>query len=191
VQIRRFSVEGPVLFVPRVFGDHRGFFLETFRQDLFEREAGPAAFVQDNHSFSAKRGTLRGLHYQKAPMAQGKLVRVTRGAVLDVAVDIRPGSPSYGRSIAVELLALDPAMLWIPPGFLHGFCTLVDDTDFLYKVTQYYSAADDGAVIWNDPDLDIAWPFPAAELTISDKDRAAPRLRDLPADIGGETSSGH
>lgn len=191
MKVTGFDIEGPLLFGPRIFPDERGFFLESFRKDVFEREAGRHEFVQDNHSFSARRGTLRGLHFQKSPTAQGKLVRVARGAVFDVAVDVRAGSANFGRWVGVELTAANHGIFWIPPGFLHGFCTLTDDTDFLYKVTQYYSAADDGAVIWNDPDLAITWPIAPEELTISAKDVGAPRLKDLPAGIWDEKKAAH
>ncbi len=180
MEIRALEIEGPLLLTPSRNGDGRGFFSEVFRLDKFEAAAGAVSFVQDNHSRSAARGTLRGLHYQAPPQAQGKLVRVARGAVYDVAVDIRPASPSYGRHIGVELSAENWHQLWIPPGFLHGFCTLTEDVEFLYKVTAYYSPEHDGAVAFDDPDLGIAWPFARDRLTLSGKDRAAPRLRDLP-----------
>ncbi len=180
VEFHPLAIEGPVLIVPRRLGDARGLFCETFRADLFAAAIGPMTFVQDNHAVSAAKGTLRGLHVQAPPMAQGKLVRVIRGAVLDVAVDIRRDSPGYGRHVAVELSARNWHQLWVPPGFLHGYCTLEPETELLYKVTQPYSPAHDGAVAWNDPDLAIAWPFPEAELVLSGKDRQAPRLRDLP-----------
>jgi len=180
MRIERFEIEGPLLFFPKRHGDERGFFVETFRQDVFEREAGVYRFVQDNHSFSARKGTLRGLHYQAPPAAQGKLVRVTCGAVFDVAVDIRHGSPTFGRHVAVTIDAGEGQVFWIPPGFLHGFCTLGENTDFLYKVTDYYSPEHDGSVCWNDPDLAIEWPSAVDEATLSGKDRVAPRLRDLP-----------
>lgn len=181
MNIQQLDIEGPLLVSLRKHGDERGFFSEVFRKDVFEAAAGPLEFVQDNHSRSATKGTLRGLHYQAPPMAQGKLVRVTRGAVLDVAVDIRRDSPHYGRHVAVELSEANWQALWVPPGFLHGFCTLTDDVEFLYKVTAYYSPAHDGSVAWNDPDLAIEWPFAEAMLTLSAKDRAAPLLRDIPA----------
>jgi dTDP-4-dehydrorhamnose 3,5-epimerase len=180
VEIQHFDIEGPILFLPRRHGDSRGFFSEVFRQDVFEAHAGPTTFVQDNHSRSATKGTLRGLHYQAPPATQGKLVRVTRGAVLDVAVDIRKSSKTYGQHVAVELTAENWQQLWVPGGFLHGFCTLTDDVEFLYKVTAYYSPEHDGAVAWNDPDIGIRWPFAETGMTLSPKDRAAPRLRDLP-----------
>lgn len=179
MQIQRFTIEGPVLFKPKRWGDERGFFAEVFRQDIFDREVGPRVFVQDNHSTSRVKGTLRGLHYQRPPMAQGKLVRVTRGAALDVIVDARVGSPSYGQHLAVELSEDNGEVFWVPEGFLHGFCTLTDHVDFLYKVTAFYSQPHDGAVRWDDPDLAIQWPFPAEGLTLSAKDMAAPAFRDL------------
>lgn len=180
MDIRQLEIEGVLLITPARHGDERGFFSEVFRMDKFEAAAGPVTFVQDNHSRSAAKGTLRGLHYQSPPAAQGKLVRVTRGAVIDVAVDIRHGSPTFGKHVAVELSAENWQQLWVPPGFLHGFCTLTDDVEFLYKVTSYYSPANDGAVVFNDPDIGIKWPFPDDQLTLSAKDKAAPRLRDLP-----------
>lgn len=180
MEIRTFDIAGPLLIVPKRHGDARGFFSEVFRRDVFEAHAGPVALVQDNHSFSALRGTLRGLHFQAPPFAQGKLVRVTRGAVLDVAVDIRRASPTFGRHIAVELTEDNWQQLWVPPGFLHGFCTLVDNTEFLYKVSSYYSAEHDGCVAWNDPEIGIKWPFAESELTLSDKDRRARTLNELP-----------
>jgi dTDP-4-dehydrorhamnose 3,5-epimerase len=179
MQAQRLPIDGPVLFTPKRWGDERGFFAEVYRQDVFEREVGTRTFVQDNHSTSSEKGTLRGMHFQKNPMAQGKLVRVTSGAVLDVIVDIRASSPTYGQHLAVELTEENGQVLWVPEGFLHGFCTLTDHVSFLYKVTAFYSAAHDGAVRWNDPDLDLRWPFPVEALTLSPKDRAAPLLRDL------------
>lgn len=181
MEFRRFDIEGPVLITPKRHGDARGIFSEVFRQDLFSREIGDFAFVQDNHSRSEKRGTLRGLHFQAPPSEQGKLVRVTRGAVFDVAIDIRRASPSYGRHVAVELSAENWAQLWVPPGFLHGFLTLTADTEFLYKVTAPYDAAREGAIRWDDPDLAIAWPLGKEAITLSPRDAAAPAFRDLPA----------
>jgi len=180
LKVESFDIDGPLLLVPARHGDARGFFSEVFRQDKFDALVGPTQFVQDNHSRSMTRGVIRGLHYQAPPFAQGKLVRVTRGAVLDVLVDIRHGSPTFGRHIAVELSEENGAQLWAPPGFLHGFCTLSDDTEFLYKVTAYYSPAHDGAVAYDDPDIAISWPADLLPAQVSDKDRKAPRLRDLP-----------
>jgi dTDP-4-dehydrorhamnose 3,5-epimerase len=129
---------------------------------------------------SARKGTLRGLHFQKPPRAQGKLVRVLRGSIFDVAVDIRRGSPTYGRHVGVTLNATDGGQLWVPPGFLHGFCTLDDDTEVFYKVTSYYSPAHDAGVLWNDPALEIEWPVPPHAAFLSDKDQRHPRLAELP-----------
>lgn len=179
MKFSRFSVPGVVAIEPSRIGDERGFFSETFRSDRFDAEVGTTVFVQDNHSRSSVRGTLRGLHYQKDPRAQGKLIRVTRGAILDVAVDIRTGSPTFGQHVAVELSEANWRQLWVPPGFLHGFCTLVDDVEVVYKVTDYYSREHDAGVRWNDPALGIAWPFPEADITLSDKDRNAPLLSEI------------
>jgi dTDP-4-dehydrorhamnose 3,5-epimerase len=175
----RLAIPDMVLIEPQRIGDGRGSFTETFRQDRFAAEIGPVTFVQDNQSWSALKGTIRGLHFQREPRAQGKLVRAIRGAVLDVAVDIRTGSPSYGRFEAVELSAENARQLWIPPGFLHGFCTLTDHVELAYKVTDYYSPEHDAAVRWDDPDIGIPWPVGAAEAVLSDKDRKAPLLREL------------
>jgi dTDP-4-dehydrorhamnose 3,5-epimerase len=180
MQVDTFDIQGPLLFTPARHGDARGFFSETFRQDTFDAAVGPIVFVQDNHSRSTRRGVIRGLHYQAPPFAQGKLVRVTRGAVFDVAVDIRHGSPTFGRHITTELSEDNWRQLWIPPGFLHGFCTLTDDVEFLYKVTAYYSRAHDGGVSPTDPDLGIQWPLNGAEPLVSDKDAKAPPLKHLP-----------
>lgn len=177
MDIRETSLPGVLLIEPRVFGDDRGFFMETYRADVL-REAGITdAFVQDNHSRSA-RGVLRGLHYQE-PNAQGKLVRCTRGAIFDVAVDIRRGSPSFGRWFGLELSDANKRMLWIPPGFAHGFCALEDHSDLVYKCTTLYDAASDRSIFWNDPDIGIGWPI--EEPILSAKDAAAPRLRDAGA----------
>lgn len=165
----------------RKFGDARGYFRETYSAPAFA-EAGLALnFVQDNHSLSAEQGTVRGLHYQAAPYAQAKLVRVTRGAILDVAVDIRHGSPSFGRHVAVRLDAAEGAQLFIPVGFAHGFCTLEPDTELAYKVTAPYAPAHDHGIAWNDPELAIDWPVESETATLSDKDRRHPTLRDAPA----------
>jgi dTDP-4-dehydrorhamnose 3,5-epimerase len=185
MDIETTALPGVLLVKPKRFGDERGFFSEVFRHDAFVAAAGPVLFVQDNHSRSAQRHTLRGLHFQRPPRAQGKLVRVGRGAVLDVAVDIRHGSPHYGRHVVAELSDANGHQLWVPPGFLHGFVTLTDETDVLYKVTEYYSPDHDGAVRWNDPDIGIAWPADLSDPVLSAKDAAAPRLRDLAGNIAG------
>jgi dTDP-4-dehydrorhamnose 3,5-epimerase len=179
VKITKFAISGPLLISPTQHGDSRGFFSETFRQNTFEDAAGPTVFVQDNHSYSTERGVIRGLHYQAPPHGQGKLVRVTRGAVFDVFVDIRVGSPTYGQHLGVELSAENWLQLWVPAGFLHGFCTLTEEVEFLYKVTSYYNAEADGAVAFDDPDLGVAWPLDGAEPLISDKDRRGVRFRDF------------
>ena len=175
------ALDGVLVITPKRHDDARGAFMETFRQDVFDRHVAGQLFVQDNHSVSARRGTVRGLHFQRDPMAQGKLVRCTKGVILDVAVDVREGSPTFGRHVAVELSPANARQLWVPAGFLHGFCTLVDDTEVIYKVTSYYSPAHDAAVRWNDPDLAIAWPITADEAQLSPKDAAAPLLRDIAA----------
>ena len=177
MNIERLALEGPLLIEPKRIGDSRGFFSETFRADRFEAAAGPVRFVQDNHSLSARKDTVRGLHYQKAPRGQGKLVRVLRGAILDVAVDARHGSPTLGKHVVVELSADNWRQLYVPDGFLHGFCTLTDEVEVVYKVTDYYSPEHDAGVRWNDPDLSIDWPI--AEAIVSDKDRLAPLFRDV------------
>ncbi|HRK23396.1 MAG TPA: dTDP-4-dehydrorhamnose 3,5-epimerase [Beijerinckiaceae bacterium] len=179
MKFERFDIDGPVLVTPVRIGDSRGFFSESFRADKFEAEIGPTRFVQDNQSLSVVRGTIRGLHYQKAPHAQGKLIRVLRGAVFDVAVDIRKQSKTFGRHVAVELSSDNGQQLWVPPGFLHGFCTLCDNVEVMYKVTDYYSPACDAAVRWNDPDIGIRWPIAEAEAQLSAKDQTAPWLRDI------------
>jgi dTDP-4-dehydrorhamnose 3,5-epimerase len=174
LNISETSLPGVLLIEPKVFGDGRGFFMETYRADTFRDFGIAATFVQDNHSRSA-RGVLRGLHYQE-PNAQGKLVRCTRGALFDVAVDIRRGSPSFGRWFGLELSDANKRMLWIPPGFAHGFCALEDDSDLVYKCTSLYDAATDRAILWNDPAIGIEWPI--AEPLLSVKDANAPRLAE-------------
>lgn len=169
-----------LILEPRVFGDERGFFLESFNERAFEAAVGrPVRFVQDNHSRSA-RGVLRGLHYQQPPHAQGKLVRVTAGRVFDVAVDLRSGSPRFGRWAAAELSADNHRQMWIPPGFAHGFLVLSDSADFLYKTTDYYAPQAEAALRWDDPALAIAWPDLGAPPTLSAKDAVAPSLADAP-----------
>jgi len=176
------------LITPRIFSDGRGFFSETYsRRDMSQAGIG-CEFVQDNQSLSHARGVIRGLHYQAEPHAQGKLVRVTKGAIFDVAVDIRQGSPTFGQHVTATLSAANWSQLWIPVGFAHGFCTLEPDTEMIYKVTDYYARECDRGIAFDDPDLGIAWPVGPAEATLSDKDRRHPRLRDLPAQF---TFNGH
>jgi dTDP-4-dehydrorhamnose 3,5-epimerase len=167
------------IITPRRFGDNRGFFSEVYNARAFHEAGIDLDFVQDNHSLSAAAGTLRGLHFQSAPFAQNKLVRVPRGKILDVAVDIRQSSPTYGRHVAVELSAENWRQLLVPIGFAHGFVTLEPDTEVIYKVTNYYSAANDLGIAWDDPGLAIDWHFPKDAVTLSDKDRKHPLLRDL------------
>ncbi|MBY0260566.1 dTDP-4-dehydrorhamnose 3,5-epimerase [Methylobacterium sp.] len=166
--------------VPKRFGDARGWFSETYRADVLAKAGIADVFIQDNQSFSAPQGTVRGLHFQRAPMAQAKLIRVLSGAILDVAVDLRRDSPTYGQHVAVRLDAEAGEQLYVPIGFGHGFCTLVPDTMVAYKVAGgVYSPEHDGALLWNDPALGIAWPVTEAEAQLSDKDRVAPRLAEL------------
>jgi dTDP-4-dehydrorhamnose 3,5-epimerase len=176
-----FAVAGPVLITPRRFGDHRGFFLETYSAPDFAVLGIGDVFVQDNHSLSAAVGTVRGMHFQVPPRAQAKLVRVLRGAILDIVVDIRRASPTFGRHVAVELSAENALQLYVPVGFAHGFCTLQPDTEVAYKVTDTYAPDCDRGIAWDDPDLALPWPFGGRDVQLSDKDRRAPRLRDLPA----------
>ena len=165
-----------VIIEPKIFGDERGFFLETFQAERYTKLAGiTLPFVQDNHSRSSK-GVLRGLHFQKTK-PQGKLVRVVKGEVFDVAVDIRQGSPTFGQWEAVILSEENKTQLWVPPGFAHGFIVLSNSADFEYKCTDYYDSSDEGSVLWNDPDLDIPWPIVTPIL--SNKDANANRLVDL------------
>jgi dTDP-4-dehydrorhamnose 3,5-epimerase len=166
------------ILAPARIGDSRGFFSEVWNRRIFDTMASGLDFVQDNHIRNPRKGTLRGLHYQIAPAAQGKLVRVTRGSILDVAVDIRRGSPSFARHVAVVLSADNWRQLWVPSGFAHGYCTREDDTEVQYKVTDFYSPAHERGIAWDDPRLAIAWPI--ADVTISERDRALPRLSAQP-----------
>lgn len=167
-----------LLFEPKVFGDERGWFSESFRQDIFDQHAGRVHFVQDNESFS-RYGVLRGLHYQKPPYTQGKLVRVIQGAVLDVAVDIRKGSPTYGQHTANLLSDKNHLMMWIPRGFAHGFVVLSETALFSYKCDAYYAPSHDAGVRWNDPNIGIEWGIPVEQLSLSEKDRHQPWLDEI------------
>jgi dTDP-4-dehydrorhamnose 3,5-epimerase len=166
------------LLTPQRFPDGRGFFSETWNQARYAEAGIPGPFVQDNHAMSLDRGVVRGLHLQIPPTAQGKLVRVVRGSVWDVAVDIRPGSPTYGRNVGAVLSAENWQQLWIPAGLLHGYCTLEPDTEVIYKVTAPWDRAAERGVIWNDPALAVPWPIDLAQAILSDKDRALPRLAE-------------
>lgn len=168
------------IITPKKHGDHRGFFSEVYKQADMAQAGIDLVFVQDNHSRSATVGTLRGLHFQSAPFAQDKLVRVTRGRILDVAVDLRASSPSFGKHVAVELSAENWRQLLVPIGFVHGFVTLEPDTEVLYKVTAPYGPANDHGLAFDDPALGIDWRVPYGDLVLSDKDRKHPRLADLP-----------
>jgi len=169
-------MEGPIIIEPRIFHDPRGYFFESYNADTFATAGLPANFVQDNQSLSQKNA-VRGLHFQAPPFEQGKLVRVVQGAVVDVVVDIRKGSKTYGQSYAIELSAANQLMFWIPPGFAHGFETLEDNTIFLYKCTNIYHKGSEGGLLWNDPALKIQWR--AQEPIVSDKDQILPKLVDF------------
>ena len=169
------------IITARRIADDRGFFSEVWNRKRFAEHGLHHDYVQINHSLSTEAGTLRGLHFQSPPFAQDKLVRVVRGSVLDVAVDIRTGSATFGRHVAVELSAENGRQLLIPVGFAHGFCTLVPDTEVIYQVSAYYSADHDHGLSFDDPDLAIAWPFPSQSLVLSDKDRRHGRLASLPS----------
>ena len=175
------AIPDVLLITPPRFGDSRGFFSETFHVRRLAEVGVRDAFVQDNHSLSAARGTVRGLHLQIGSSAQGKLVRVTRGAIWDVAVDVRRGSPTFGRHVAEVLSAENWRQMWIPVGFLHGFCTLEPDTEVLYKVTAEYDREAERGVHWRDPDLALPWPVGPAEALLSEKDLGLPYLADCPA----------
>lgn len=170
------SLPGVVIVEPKVFGDHRGYFMETYATESFAEIGIPNVFVQDNQSFTAQKGTLRGIHFQNSPMAQAKLVRVTRGAVLDVAVDLRKGSPTYRKWVGVELSAENKRMLFIPRGFGHGFVTLTDHVEFCYKVDQLYSKACDRGIRFNDPTIGVEWGV--TDPILSEKDTKSPLLDD-------------
>lgn len=168
------SLADVMLFKPKRFSDSRGYFMESFRSDVFQKATGRAIqFVQENQSLSTKANTIRGLHYQAPPQAQGKLVRCIQGAILDVAVDIRLDSPNYGQSVTIELSAANDYQLWVPEGFLHGFRTLEDDTIVNYKCTTLYSPDHEGAILWNDPALKIDWGVESASVMSSRDSQAA------------------
>lgn len=169
-----------LILKPKIFEDNRGYFTETYNLKRAQDLAGlPTNFVQDNVSLSRLKGTVRGIHFQKPPFAQDKLVRVLKGRILDVAVDLRVGSPNFGQSVSVELSADNFLQLFIPKGFGHAFCTLEDNTEVQYKVTDYYAPEHDSGIIWNDKDLNINWPFKENELLLSDKDKALPSFSEL------------
>lgn len=177
---RPLSLPGLLIATPARYADHRGYFSEVF-QGAAASEAGLPPFVQDNESLSVRRGTIRGLHFQRPPFAQAKLVRCVRGAILDIVVDLRRGSPAYGQHSSVQITADGREQLYVPVGFAHGFCTLEDDTLVQYKASALYAPAHDGGLAWNDPDLGIDWPVPPGEAILSNKDGRLPRFADLPA----------
>lgn len=179
MQIEETALSGVIILTPARHGDARGFFSESWNKARMAAAGLDYDFVQDNHSVSAQMGTLRGLHFQSPPHAQGKLVRCGRGRLFDVAVDIRTGSPTYGQWVGVELSAENGRQLMIPAGFLHGFVTREPDTEIIYKCTDYYAPDCDGAVAWNDPDIGIDWGLNGGDPVLSDKDARAPKLADL------------
>ena len=174
------AIPDVLLITPRRHGDARGWFAETWSQKALAGTTADTGFVQDNQAFSAAKGTLRGLHFQLAPHAQGKLIRALKGAIFDVAVDIRAGSPTFGQWVSAELTAEGGEQLWVPRGFAHGYCTITDDCEIFYKVDNPYAPDCEGGVIWNDPDLAIPWPLDGAPM-LSGKDHVLPRLKDLGA----------
>mgnify|MGYP004452522127 FL=1 len=170
------ELKGVFVLEPQVFGDARGWFMESWSQRKMHDAGIDVQFVQDNQSFSAQKGTLRGLHYQLNPMCQAKLLRCTRGKIFDVAVDIRKGSPQYGKWVGVELSAENKKQLFIPRGFAHGFITLTDDVEVQYKADNYYAPECDGNIRWDDPDIGVEWPL--KPLILSEKDSKAPLLKE-------------
>ena len=177
MEVIKTNIEGVVIIEPRIFRDERGYFFESFSQREFQEKVCNTVFVQDNESKSSY-GVLRGLHFQKPPYAQSKLVRVIKGAVLDVAVDIRKGSPTFGQHVAVELTEDNHRQFFIPRGFAHGFSVLTDDVIFQYKCDNFYAPQSEGALAWDDPDLGIDWRLPAEKVILSEKDRHHSRLKD-------------
>ena len=180
MKFRQLAIPDVLEVIPDRLGDSRGFFSETYSQAKFEQAGVKLNWVQDNHSYSASAGVLRGLHYQAPPFAQDKLVRVVRGAILDVAVDIRHGSPTYGRWVSLRLSPADWNQILVPKGFAHGFLTLAPETEVIYKVSAYYSPEHDRGLLWNDPALGIVWPVGPSDALLSDKDGRQPALAELP-----------
>jgi dTDP-4-dehydrorhamnose 3,5-epimerase len=179
IDVRATAIPAVKLIVPSRISDARGFFSETYRRSEFAAAGISADFVQENHSLSVAPYTVRGLHYQTHPFAQDKLIRVIRGRIFDVAVDLRASSSTYGKHVFAELSAENWHHLLVPIGFAHGFCTLASNTEVVYKVTNYYSRAHDFGVAWNDPDIGIEWPIPESEAILSDKDKVQPRFAEV------------
>lgn len=186
MEIRKFDLDGVFEIIPRKIEDSRGYFSEIFRLNAFSELAPGTEFVQDNQSLSVRQGTIRGLHFQTKPQAQGKLVRCLAGKIFDVAVDLRADSPTFGRWVALTLSPEENNQLWVPVGFGHGFCTLEPNSVISYRVTSYYSPEHDKGVVWDDPDIGIDWPSAADPNSLSEKDRRQPRLADLPAHFSME-----
>jgi len=176
MKVTETELKGVYVVEPQVFGDARGWFMESWSAKKLAEAGIEVSFVQDNHSFSAQKGTLRGLHYQLNPMCQAKMLRCTQGRIFDVAVDIRKGSPQYGKWVGVELSAENKKQLYIPRGFAHGFITLTDDVEVQYKADNYYAPECDGNIRWDDPDIGVEWPL--KPVILSDKDRVAPLLKE-------------
>jgi dTDP-4-dehydrorhamnose 3,5-epimerase len=179
MEVQALAIPDVLILKPKRFGDARGFFSEVFRESAAEAAGITDRFVQDNHSFSAEKGVVRGLHFQAPPQAQGKLMRVTRGAIFDVALDIRIGSSTYGQHVAAEVSSEEWSQIWVPPGFAHGFCTLTPNTEVIYKVTSEYAPASEGGVLWIDPALGIDWPVESTSAIVSPRDTKWPVLAEL------------
>lgn len=182
MEIIKTDIEGVVIIEPRVFRDARGYFFESFSAREFSEKVAPVTFVQDNESYSSY-GVIRGLHFQKPPYTQAKLVRVIKGAVLDIVVDIRKGSPTYGQHVAVELTGENHRQLFIPHGFAHGFSVLSEEVLFQYKCDNYYAPQSEGGILWNDPSLGIDWRIPVEKAILSEKDFKHPLLKDYVSDF--------
>ncbi len=179
MRVERLAIPEVLLLTPEKHADHRGFFSETWNRQALSKAGLDLDFVQDNHSLSRTAGTLRGLHFQTPPFAQDKLVRVVRGAVFDVAVDLRSGSPTFGRHVSAVISAENWAQILVPAGFAHGICTLEPDTEIIYKVSNYFAPDHDRGVSWNDPDLGIDWPIAESAVILSDRDKNLPSLSEL------------
>ena len=179
MRFETFEIIGPALIKPKMIGDSRGYFMEAFKADWFRENIADVTFVQDNQSLSAQTGTIRGLHYQKDPVPQGKLVRCLKGSIFDVAVDIRKGSDTFGQWVGATLTAAGGEQLWVPEGFAHGFCTLEPDAEVFYKVTNPYSQPHDAGIAFDDPEIGIEWPIELSKAVLSDKDKVQPKLASL------------